>query len=516
MSLASTSAPASAPALLRATAYTDWYAWGCPPEAWCIQHATVPGLRWTSDGTRISNVLLHRSHFGLVPPMFRTALEQTATFTSRGAQRSPVALRPYQQEALPFLLSRRGLLLAMQMRLGKTPLTTHAHDPRDGTLLVIGPLASRDVWVEWIERVHGFRPLVLHGTQDIGTTPIPKGYPAYFVHFDVLDPWVEFFASQRIATLVLDEIHVLQNRKSKRYSATSAITARTDRIIGLTGTPMWSKPFSMYPLLHIVSPGAWGDAHTFGRRYCGAMPSAYGWTYNGLSHQEEFAERLNRVMLRKTWQDVAPELPPTTTTVEPVRVSGATLATIEKAAINAALARSASGFTATTAGYLATLRRKLAAVKIGPAIDSAETAMNSGHSHVVVWAWHKDVAEKLAEEARKRKLQTFRYRSGDDTDQIRAFRAASTGVMVASIAAGGVAIDLSVSDYAIFAELDWIPANVNQAAMRTFNPARPHVLVYLYADVPVEMRLIEVLGVKEDFQNSLGLGFDAVASRILE
>lgn len=511
----------------------DWFVLNDPDPAWVTANATVPGFQWSGNGEQITSVLLHRSHWPLLPVEVThgmTApddgslklLELVARVEGHGIQ-----FRPYQAADMPFLFGRRGTLLAYEMRLGKTLTSCAVHDPRDGMLVVVGPLASRDVWATWIERVHGFPPLILQGRQDVDLQP---GYPAYFVHYDVLEAHTPFFANSKIATLILDEAHLLQNRKTKRVSAVSVLAPRSERIIALSGTPMWGSPDSLWALLHMITPGAWGGHHMFGQRYCEATPGAHGWTYGGKSNEDELRARLSEVMLRRTWRDVLGQLPPVTRVVEPVDVPITQLAAIEAAAMHASLARG----TTTLVGYLATLRMKLAEVKVAPAVEAAARSMVDGHK-VVVWSWHNQIGDKIAgllaqPSARGRgraagidlapSFPVFRVRAEDDQTKrdeiIQAFRdCPGPAAIVVGIAIGGVAIDLSCADVAIFAELDWTPAMVYQAEMRTFAPTRPHAVTYLYADVPIESRLIQALAIREGFQASLGMGFDEIAKMVL-
>ncbi len=509
---------------------SDWFNWSDPDPAWCRQVAEVPGLQWTGDGKRVTRVKFHRSHLPLMPaavsaalpPVGQWAMDETRYIEAKLKERGIVP-RKHQSAAFPFLRGRRGALLAYEMRLGKTLAATAAHDPRDGVLVVVGPLAARDVWCEWIERVHGFRPMLLQGRKDI-EDKVVDGYPAYFIHFDILEAWTPFFTTQQIATLVLDEIHLLQNRKARRTSAVNVLAARAERIFGLSGTPMWSKPDNLYAILHLIAPGAWGAHHAFGCRYANGLPGAHGWSYNGTSNDDEFKARLQHMILRKTWAEIAPDLPPTVRVVEPISVTGRQLASIESSAMNAALARKSA---VTMAGYLATLRRKIGETKVGPAADAAWDAIVGGHQKVVIWAWHREVAAKIVAEATERirakgyiGAKVLELRSDMDGNERAAVIAEfkhhpQAAVLVAGIAVGGVAIDLSCSDYAIFAEVDWTPANNRQAEMRTFAPTRPHCVVYLYADVPVEVALFQALRVKEGFETAIGLGFDAVAEQVL-
>ncbi len=493
---------------IRPTARPDWYIWAAPDPSWCRQHATVPGLAWAGNGEQVTYVTLHRSHLTLVPVDVLEGLElpelchygngTPAQLAARG-----INLRTYQQEDLPFLTSRRGSLLAYEMRLGKTLTACAAHDPRDGMLVVCGPLASRDVWVRWIEAVHGFTPIILQGTKDV---PMLDGYPAYFIHYEVLDAHTKFFSYQKkIATLILDEVHLLQNPKAKRSAAATVLVPRAERLIGLSGTPMWNKPITFYPVLQLLT-GAWGSRHAFGAQYCNAHPTSHGWNYGGQSNAEELKERLREVMCRRSWQDVLGQLPPVTRVVEAVEIANSKLAELESAAIRAALARG----TNTVAGYLATLRRKLAEVKVAPAVELATQAMADGHK-TLVWYWHNEVGDKIeAALSAAAPGAVYRYSAAmgpsEREDALgRFWEHQGPAVMVIGMAVGGVALDASCADYAIMAELDWIPANVQQAEMRTFHPSRPHVVVYLYADVSVERRLIEALSIREGFQAALGL-----------
>lgn len=403
-----------------------------------------------------------------------------------------------------------------------TVTACHVHNPRDGMLVVVGPLASRDVWCQWIEKVHGVTPIVLTGKKDIEMHP---GFPAYFVHYDILDAHTKFFVTQdEIGTLIFDEMHLLQGRKTQRTAAANVLAVRASRIIGLSGTPMWSRPDSMYSLLHMISPGAWGGHFAYAKRYAGAMPGAHAWNYDGLSNDDELRQRLSEIIVRRTWQNVLGQLPPVVRVVEPVDVPHAEMQKVEMLAEEARLARG----TTTVAGAQATLRRKMASLKVNAAVNTAVQATIDGHKPVV-WAWHNQTAEQIAckiSSARvpgmhiRPEIAVFRLQADDNQRTrdaiIASFRAEQgPAVMVASIAIGGVAIDLSCSDYAIFAEFDWTPANMYQAEMRTFHPTRPHTVVYLYADIPVEQDLVKALQVREGFAASVGLGSAEITEIVL-
>jgi hypothetical protein len=492
----------------------DWYCWYDTDADWCRENGAIPGLRFENIKGRLA-VNYHVSHVPCLPEAVvidHNIVEQTRQRNLVLPFEGSGLLRGYQAADLQRLKLRKGALLAYGMRVGKTSLACHLHDPNDGILLAVGPLAAREVWCDWIERTTGYPPWVLYGRKDAQAAP---GYGAYFCHYDVLEAHTPFLVTQKIGTLVLDEIHVLQNA-SRRDNAVNACVFRSSKILGLSGTPMFNKPISMYRLLHMLTPGAWGSRFDFAKFFCDAQPGAHGWLYEGQSNTDIFTARLNTIMVRRTWQEVMPELPPTVRIIESVDVTGAAYVQLEAAAMKAALAAG----NASQGGYLATLRHKLAEVKIKPAKQIAEQAAADGHK-VVMWVWHVKIGDKVEKAmAGDESRPVFRLQADDPAPKrqriLDAFRAhEGPCFLVASMGVGGVALDLSAADYAIFVELDWTPANVQQAEFRTFHKDRPHVVVYLHADDPVETKLVEVLDLKNSFANAIGLGFDDVAKEVM-
>ena len=494
----------------------DWFIWCDPDVDWCRANAELPGLQFEAAQGRMI-VLYHVSHVPCMPDdiqMEHNVVEQARQQDTVLPFENSGLLRSYQQADLQFLKRRKGALLGYEMRLGKSPLACHMHNPEDGILVIAGPLAARESWRDWVERTLGYPPCLLYGRKN---ATAEAGYPAYFCHYDVLDAHTRFFSTQRIGTLVLDELHMLQSRGTQRIDAVNTLAFRAPKILGLTGTPCWNKPKSLWTILHLLNPGAWGTQFNFRKRYAGAEPGAYGWKFEGASNTEELQARLQTIMVRRTWAEVMPDLPATTRVIEPVELSVTNYAGIEAAAMKATLAQGTSN----AMGYLATLRRKLAEAKIKPALEIAQRAAADGHK-VVLWVWHNEIGAKLVQalQAAVGEHAVYRIQASDDgfkreRTKERFTEHVGPAFLVAGIQVGGVALDFSASDYAIFVELDWTPANMQQAEMRTFHKDRPHIVVHLHTDDPIESKLVEALDVKNAFANALGLGFEDIAQRIL-
>lgn len=483
----------------------DWTRIEEPSKELVEALALIPGVKFESDKHGITAVRFHAN----VAPLLGVAQQRVylpPTF-SNGMD----ILRPYQRKDVPFILTRHASILGYEMRLGKTATASVCHAPSRGPLLIVGPLIARDVWQHWIEKIHGFSLVCLEGKQDI---PLP-GFPAYFVHYDILDSHSKFL-QQQWGTLIIDEIHLLQARRSQRISVLSLVAPLASKIIGLSGTPMWSDPRSMWPLLNLLSPGAWGTEFEFIQRYQNASQTAYGWKYQGTRNETELSARLSEVLVRRTWKDVAPNLPPTINIVEPVSLGLGEKTKLEMQAERERLSAIKPHARETSVAALATLRKKFGLAKVKRAVELATDALLNGRK-VVLWTWHHEVAEAL----HKVGPTAFKIDAMDAQDEraqiIRLFQNnPNPCAIIVPLAVGGVAIDLSSADINIFVEVDWIPATNYQASMRVFKPGRPHANHWLYVDVAVERNLFKILGTNEACQTSLNLGYDEVARQVQE
>lgn len=505
----------------------DWGEWLNPPRAWIVQHAAVPGLQWTFDKLgQVDSVKFHRSHKPLIPPTLPipTSLPQQVPglYLLAESIREAHGLRPYQKQALPFLFSRKASILGFEMRLGKTVTSLSVHEPNKGPLIIVGPLIARDVWRDWCERVFGWAPIALSSKSATESNAL-RGYPAYFVHYDILEAHVGFLPDPE--TLIIDEIHLLQARRSHRMSSISLLAQRAGRIIGLSGTPMWSNPASMWPILNLLSPGAWGSEFEFKQRYMQGQQTAYGWKFSGINNESELKSRLSELVLRLTWKEVLGSLPPITNTIEYVGLANSDLAKLDSLAQRATLEAASVGKHSPEAAIMSKLRLNVGKLKVKRAAELARDAMASGHK-VVLWHWHNEVGQALQEALDPNDTifnwdaKTYRI-TAEESQAVREYRINHFQeydkpiCFIAPLAVAGVGISLDSADLNIFVEQDWIPATNYQASMRIFKPNRPSANVWLFADCPVERRLMEVLGANEACQTAAGLGYEEIASKVL-
>ena len=481
----------------------DWYV---VPQDWVPDVSMVPGvtLFGRAGGVHLSHLpLLAQTRPG-VRPFIDVNLENQKARAALDAQTEPLGfkLRNYQHEGREFIHARRGTLLADMMRLGKTATCVMSHDPGLGPLIVVAPLATRSVWTGWMKRRWpDIEPIVLRG-RTYNPDQIREA-KCIFIHYDILQAH-QNMGLRKPGTLVFDEAHILQNRRSKRSQAAIMLASRAERVIAATGTPLWNRPVGLWAILSAVNPGAWGTFYEFAQRYCAPQLTAYGTKYDGASNEDEFKLRIAQVMIRRTWRDVASDLPPSERTVEVADITENQLFKLEVAAekIRDYSKRRVK------AGDLVRFRRLLGQYKAKLAIDVALRVLDGGEP-VVVWAWHRDVADKIAGGIAKKNHIAYCITGADDQDArdrtIEEWKNKPVGALVLTIPVGQVGIDLSHARQAIFAEVDWTPSNVAQAEMRTFSPYRPMAITYLVVDHDVDRGLVGALQAKCEVAATIGV-----------
>jgi SWI/SNF-related matrix-associated actin-dependent regulator 1 of chromatin subfamily A len=465
----------------------------------------MPGLKLKG-----ANYLIHRTHLPLltgdpeatrilVPDGKPDWLARNLATVERG-----FTLRNVQHAAVDYISTRRGVLLGDDMRVGKTLAAIMSHDPATGPLHIICPAMVRPVWISWLSRVFPDEPIgVLKGRKFD-----PKVWQHKLVvgHYDILPYWQ---SAKPIGTLIFDEAHTLTHRNTARSKAAVFLASRAAKVICATGTPIWNMPPDLWNILGMLAPGAFGNYHEFAQRYGKPVPTAYGMTYTGVSHHDELHARLSEVMIRRRWMDVITDLPPITRNVALVEL---TVPQRRKLDIMAAELRMNKG---ATIGTLASYRKQLSNIKLATAVKEAEAMLDRGEP-VVIWTWHVELAEKIAEALTSRAHLLTGSVPNDQRDQrIAAWRESPTATaLVCTMAVAQVGLDFSHAHLALFVEIDYTPAILAQAEMRTFAPERPMNVTYVVADHIVDQRIIMALVKKLGAANPLGVGAanDAITS----
>jgi len=429
----------------------------------------------------------------------------------------------FQRAGIAYALGRPNTLFADEMGLGKTieALGTINADPDAKRVLIVCPASLKLNWAREAERW-------LVGDRTIGI--VGKAFPddadVVIVNYERLGKWKRELA-ETWDVLVADECHYAKNRKSQRSKNLVALDAR--RKLFLTGTPILNRPVEIHPIAAALDPATFGHFWTFAKRYCAPLKTNFGWDVSGASNLVELHELLRgTIMVRRTKADVLTELPPKRRQVIELGAEGFTkLLKVEKAAWDEhqqrlaelrrrsgeARARKKAGGDVdeeelralreglmASFGELSKLRHATALAKVPLVVEHVQNALEATDK-IVVFAHHRDVIAEIADAFD----ETAVTLTGEDQPEAR--QAAvdrfqtdpSCAVFVGSIRAAGLGLTLTASAHVVFAELDWVPANLTQAEDRTHRIGQQEsVLVqHLVLQDSLDARMVRTLLAKQ-------------------
>lgn len=394
---------------------------------------------------------------------------------------------PFQKAGIAYMKSRKGILLADQMGLGKTPQSLgfiNMHGIKN--VIIVCPKSLVLNWKKEAER------WLTDKTITIGI--VTKQFPdtdIVILNYDVLKKWKDDIASRNWELSILDEAHYIKNGKSQRSKLAKAIDSKYK--IRITGTPIVNRPIELYNIIEDLSP-EFNSFWSFAKRYCGATKTRYGWDMTGATNLSELQERLRAsIMVRRLKEDVLKELPAKMRQVVEITADGKTSKQIKKessryaeieekkaelrkkvqmakmgtkekydAAVTELEEFGQAAFT-----EIAKLRHETALLKVFSVCDMVKDVLSENEDKkVIVAALHQDV---IMEYVTQMSEYNPVYIHGGVTSNDKRQQAVDTfqndkncRVFVASIQAAGTGITLTASDWVVFSELDWVPGNMSQ------------------------------------------------------
>lgn len=410
-------------------------------------------------------------------------------------------LRDYQLDGIARLVGNLqrdgGVVLADDMGLGKTVQTIGVWNclRRPVPLLVVAPAAVRRGWIRELKRWAGVdATLVETGAEAKGLTGANKVVVTSYELAKKLGP---AFCPHM---LVMDEAHLLRGRMAGRSQTLLSLSKVCAYRMALTGTPMWSRPRDFWMLLKILFGYRFGTADEFDYAYCGAKVNQWGGKENkGATRLTELKLRLPYVMLRRTKEQVASELPAFTRVIR--WVDGQKAAT-----------KSLEAFALKQLSFADALNATLDS-KIEAAVEAAQAA---GKFLLVTWQKrHAEILhERLNEEGYPCEIITGDYSHAEREAAID--RARSTGAsVVCTIDSTNAGVDglQHVAATAIFHALDYVPIKLAQmeARLHRIGQSQPVTAVYIAMEDSADSFVVSTVLDKLDAWKAT-MGGDATAS----
>ena len=402
-------------------------------------------------------------------------------------------LRPYQRTGWAWLraLSETGFggVLADDMGLGKTVQALallawrHLEARADRPSLLVVPTSLVGNWKREAARfVPELKLLVLHGPDRRARFADIAGAHLVVTTYPLLNRDGAALLGHRYDTAMLDEAHTVKNPAAGVAKRIREIDAR--HRLALTGTPLENNLQELWALYDWLIPGLLGNRKSFARSYRTPIEKK-----GDRAKQRLLAARIGPFLMRRTKEEVAPELPKKTVIDELVPFEGAQAALYES--IRMAMDRkvreaiAARGLAASRIAILDALL-KLRQVCCDPRLvklDAARKVTESAKRARLLALLEELVAEnrrvlvfsqfvemlKLIEAdiaARGWGYAMLHGGTSDRDGQIAAFQSGTLPLFLVSLKAGGAGLNLTAADTVIVYDPWWNPAVERQAMDR--------------------------------------------------
>lgn len=386
---------------------------------------------------------------------------------------------PYQKAGIQFALEKNNVLIADEMGLGKTIQSIGVINADDSinNVLIICPASLKLNWKTELKKW-----LIRDLTIDIANT---KKFPLtniVIINYDILFKMRKDIDKRTWDLLIADESHFVKNNKAKRTKALignsrekiKKIEAKKN--IFLTGTPILNRPIEIFNSLKFLDQKNWNNAWNYYQRYCGAQHNGFGWDFSGATNLEELQRKLRQtVMIRRLKKDVLKDLPAKRRQSIEIENSIALNRIIkqQKQYLEEQGFENLKQFAdkvfdgEVDITILSKIRHDLGVAKIQNVIKFSKDMLETVDK-IVIFAHHKDVVSALMDEFGKISVKVVGGMTDEEKNKsVEDFQNNSDiKVFVGNIKAAGVGLTLTAASTVIFAELDWVPANLTQAEDR--------------------------------------------------
>jgi hypothetical protein len=437
-----------------------------------------PGARW--DGERKAwtvslaphyraDLLARAEQLGLtVAPELLTIVEDPA-IAALVARAELAGLRPYQVHGVRWMAGRRACVNAMDMGLGKSAQSLHCID-WNLPLLIVCPASVKGGWVAELRKWGcPHKPVLISGRKGFRW---PEPGEAVIINWDILP--AELTPPLVAPVLIGDECHAVSNYKAQRTKRWRAMAAHACKVICLSGTPLDKSPNQLRGVLESAGCMPWS--------YTGFLKAFNGYRrtiHIGKGKTQEIIdfkrdelgaiivepgtlEKLETVMLRRTKEQVAPELPPVV--VNEIQVDCSRELAAELDALGLAWASELEADELPPLPVFSEIRKALATSRI-PAMLERVAQYEETQTPLLVFSAHRGPIEAL-----EGRPGWGVIHGGVDADKrteiVDAFTRGELLGVGLTIAAGGAGLNLQRASHELFVDQSWEPRQNKQARKR--------------------------------------------------
>ncbi len=411
-------------------------------------------------------------------------------------------LRPFQQEGLAFLMQHDRCLLADEMGLGKTvqALSYLASTDSFPALVIPPPHLTRN-WTEEASRflrIRGEKPRI-HVIKGLKPYELPEA-DVYIMHYLLLRGWKEVLPTLGFKAVIFDEVQELRHTGTEKYSAASLLSESCERVIGLSGTPIYNTGGEIWNVINILDYHFLGDWESFSREWC------YGYGNAIVVKPQLLGDYLRQegLMLRRTKQEVLKELPPKRRAVQELDWNDKLYAQLMAPVLPEVVRWKTDGTLTPSARAMLEESisqhvRQATGIAKAPYVCQFVRALLDSGEKVLLFAHHHAVMDIYKQELKHYRpgFITGRETISAKADAVERFMSGKTDVLCISLRAAS-GLNLQRATCVVFGELDWSPAVHSQAEDRAHRMGQEDSLLcyYLVAPQGSDAAMQEALGLK--------------------
>lgn len=424
----------------------------------------------------------------MVGGSLRGAMNQAEVVNAVSSLELPFGLRQYQSGGVMFLAQRESALLADDMGLGKTVQCIVAVAALEKLavlrrVLVVVPKSLRQNWKrEFDVWAPDLRARLVDGSRSSREAQYLLPIPLLIATYDQVRADAELFGRREVFSLViLDEAQRIKNRASQTGLACTTIPR--DRSWALTGTPLENCPEDLVGVFSFVKPGLISKSLPLGEVHRSIAP----------------------FFLRRTVETALPELPNRIEQTIELELDGEQLHEYERVWEERTRFRGQHG------ALLAILTRlKQICNYLPEAVSSCKlqaldlivgNALAIG-GKVLVFSQYVETLRWLQPRVAGGRPVIFHGGLSEDerVEVLASFRrAGDTDVLLMSLTAGSVGLNLQEADVVVLFDRWWNPAVEEQAVRRAFRfgRTRPVQIYKFIVRNTVEERIDDILTRKQ-------------------
>lgn len=441
-------------------------------------------------------------------------------------------LRGYQKEGLDWLNFLRefqlGGILADDMGLGKTiQVLTHLLAEKEAGRqmhpnLIIAPTS---LMANWYNEGKRFTPdlkiLTLQGDKRHADFENIDKADIVLSTYPLLVRDHAIFLKQKFHYLILDEAQYIKNPKTKAYEA--LLDIKSHHTLCMTGTPMENHLGELWSLFNFTAPGLLGEPQKFKELFRDPIEKE-----GNITRQKSLAQRVRPFMLRRTKEEVATELPAKTEIIQNIELKGKQLDLYEGIRLamqekvkNAVKQKGLAGSQIIILDALLKLRQTCNDPKLLPLVAAKQLNQSAKREHlmkmldtlivegrkILLFSSFSSMLTLLEQELMNKKIHYVMLtgQTKDRVTPVKQFQEGNVPIMLISLKAGGVGLNLTAADTVIHYDPWWNPAAESQATDRAYRigQTKPVFVYKLVCKGTVEEKILKMQENKKQLSQGL-------------